>query len=70
MSKEDKEWLEKAMQEYTFNDADRLKEICDQMRDDVAGNFTGAAGGGQPEEGEQKAEEQQVGEQPEGQDQE
>lgn len=25
MSKEDKEWMEAAMKEYTFNDADRIK---------------------------------------------
>jgi hypothetical protein len=29
MSKEDRKWLEEALKQYTFNDSDRLKEICD-----------------------------------------
>lgn len=28
MSKEDREWLEEALKQYTFNDADRLQELC------------------------------------------
>ena len=46
MSQEDKEWLEKAMEEYTFNDADRLKEICQEMKDDIDSNFGVVSGGG------------------------
>lgn len=34
MSDEDKKWLEEAMKQYTFNDADRLKEICEQLKND------------------------------------
>jgi len=39
MSEEDAKWLQKVMEEYTFNDADRLKEICDEMRKDVDSKF-------------------------------
>ena len=28
MSQEDRKWLEEAMKQYTYNDSDRLKEIC------------------------------------------
>lgn len=31
MSKEDREWLEEAMKAYTFNDVDRMKEICEEL---------------------------------------
>jgi len=31
MSQEDKQWLENAFKEYTFNDVDRLKELCEAM---------------------------------------
>lgn len=31
MSKEDKEWLEAALKQYTFSDTDRMKEICDEL---------------------------------------
>jgi len=50
MSQEDKKWLEEVMQTYTFNDADRLKEICEQMQKDVDSNFTHVDGA--PNEGE------------------
>lgn len=39
MSKEDKDWLEAAMKEYTFNDTDRLKEICDELKKDLDSGF-------------------------------
>ena len=39
MSKEDKDWLEAAMKEYTFNDTDRLKEICDELKQDLDSGF-------------------------------
>lgn len=39
MTKEDKEWLAAAMQEYTFNDADRLKEVCKEFRNDVESEY-------------------------------
>jgi len=59
MSQEDKEWLEKAMQEYTFNDADRLKEICEQMKDDISSNFGMVSGDGdEPPKEEGKADEE------------
>lgn len=32
MSKEDREWLEKAMKEYTFNDTDRMKELIETLK--------------------------------------
>ncbi len=32
MSVEDKKWLEEAMKQYTFNDVDRLKEICEEFK--------------------------------------
>lgn len=28
MSKEDKEWLDAAMKDYTFSDTDKLNELC------------------------------------------
>ena len=37
------------MQEYTFNDADRLKDICEEMRKDVESKFVHLDGA--PEEG-------------------
>lgn len=39
------------MQHYTFNDADRLKEICEEIRKDVESNFTIVDGA--PKEGEE-----------------
>lgn len=33
MSDEDKKWLEEALKQYTFNDTDRLKEICDELKE-------------------------------------
>lgn len=32
MSEEDKKWLEEAMKSFTFNDVDRLKEICEELK--------------------------------------
>ena len=32
MSPEDRKWLEEALKQYTFNDAERLKEICDELK--------------------------------------
>jgi len=32
MSAEDKKWLEEAMKQYTFNDADRLKQVIEIFR--------------------------------------
>ena len=31
MPKEDRVWLEAALKQYTFNDADRLREICEEL---------------------------------------
>ena len=31
MSEEDRKWLEAAMKQYTFNDTDRLKEVCGEL---------------------------------------
>lgn len=33
MSEEDKEWLEAALKEYTFNDTDRLKDLCKELKE-------------------------------------
>ena len=32
MSDEDREWLEGAMKQYTYDEADRLKEICKDLK--------------------------------------
>jgi len=40
MSKEDKEWLEAAMKEYTFSDTDKLGELCKGMKKDIEEGFT------------------------------
>jgi len=32
MSKEDRDWLEAAMKEYTVNDADRMEEIIKDLK--------------------------------------
>jgi len=40
MSAEDKKWLEEAMKQYTFDDADRLKIICDKLKEDLNSGFT------------------------------
>lgn len=37
MSAEDRKWLEEALKQYTFNDADRLKEVCEELRSYVDG---------------------------------
>lgn len=39
MEKEDKEWLEAAMKQYTFSDVDRMKEICENFKNDVDSDF-------------------------------
>jgi hypothetical protein len=33
MSKEDRKWMEDALKQYTFNDADRLQQICKDLPD-------------------------------------
>lgn len=32
MSKQDRQWLEAALKQYTFNDADLLQEICKDLK--------------------------------------
>jgi len=32
MSASDRKWLEEALKQYTFNDAERLKEISDELK--------------------------------------
>lgn len=39
MSKDDRDWLEAAMKQYTFSDTDKLKETVDWMREDVEAGF-------------------------------
>ena len=38
MSKEDREWLESAMKQYTFNDTDRMKELIETLKKQEQGN--------------------------------
>lgn len=39
MNDEDREWLEAAMKQHTFDDADKLKEICEEMADEIKNEF-------------------------------
>ena len=39
MSADDKKWLSEAMHEHAFNDADRLKEVCEELKKDIDGGF-------------------------------
>lgn len=39
MSKEDKEWLEAAMKQYTVSDTDKLAELCKEMKKDIENGF-------------------------------
>ena len=32
MTKEDRDWLEAAMKQYTFNDVERMKELVDKLK--------------------------------------
>lgn len=36
MSQEDKIWLQEALKAYTFNDTDRLQQICQELKDNKA----------------------------------
>lgn len=38
MSKEDRDWLESAMKQYTFNDTDRMKELIETLKKQEQGN--------------------------------
>jgi len=40
MSKEEKDWLEAAMKEYTYNDCESLVQIADAMKIDIENGFT------------------------------
>jgi Zn-dependent M16 (insulinase) family peptidase len=39
MSTEDKKWLENAMHEFTFNDADKLKKIAEELAESIKDGF-------------------------------
>lgn len=39
MSPEDAKWLEEALKEYTFNDTDKLNEICEELKKDVKNKY-------------------------------
>lgn len=39
MKDEDKKWLEEAMNQHTFSDVDRMKEICDNFKADIESEF-------------------------------
>jgi Zn-dependent M16 (insulinase) family peptidase len=47
MSKDDRQWLEEAMKQYTFNDSDRLTELINQLKAWSALSSTHAASGNQ-----------------------
>jgi hypothetical protein len=32
MSAENRKWLEEALKAYTFNDVDKMKEVCDELK--------------------------------------
>jgi hypothetical protein len=36
MSKEDREWLQEALAHYTYNDTDRLTEICKKLKEETS----------------------------------
>ena len=40
MSKEDREWLTEALHKYTFNDTDKLKEMSEEIKQDLESGFT------------------------------
>lgn len=40
MSDSDRKWLEDALKTYTYDDVDRLKQICDILKEDTESNFT------------------------------
>ena len=40
MTPEDKKWLEQAMHDYTFNDAEKLKDLADKLADSIKDGFT------------------------------
>ena len=39
MSKEDRDWLEAAMKQYTFNDTDRMKELLQTLKTQQQGTL-------------------------------
>ena len=40
MSAEDKEWLQAAMKQYTFDDADKMQDIVKKLQEDLESGFT------------------------------
>jgi len=46
MSAEDKEWLQAAMKQYTFDDADKMQDIVKQLQEDLESGFTKISKGG------------------------
>ena len=44
MSDEDRQWLEGAMKQYTYDEADRLKEICKDLKHAEEVGFDAAQG--------------------------
>ena len=39
MSDTDRKWLEEAMKQYTYDDVDRLKELCEILKVDLESDF-------------------------------
>ena len=39
MTPDDRKWLEQAMHEYTFNDAEKLKDIADKLAESIKDAF-------------------------------
>ena len=50
MSEEDREWLEQAMKQYTFDEAGKLKETVEQMKKDYEADFDHVRGAKQGDE--------------------
>ena len=39
MTKDERDWLEAAMKEYTYNDCEALAQICELMKKDIENGF-------------------------------
>lgn len=44
MSTQDRKWLEEAMKAYTFNDVDKLSEVCAELKKHQEGELKSDAG--------------------------
>lgn len=46
MSAEDKQWLQEAMKQYTFDDTDKMTDIVKKLDEDLQSGFTKISNGG------------------------